>query len=707
MPHLPPLAADTPHTLADRLQRVRRARFVGRARELLTFVAMVEGHDPRPTLFLHGPGGIGKSALLMECARAAEQRGRSVVRIDGRHVEPTPRGFVRALREALGLPGPDDGALLPLPDLPEAPVLLIDTLERIGSLERWLLEDCLPALPADALIVLAGRNPPGQQWRLDPGWAELSHRVLLRALADDESRDFLGARGVAPAQCDAAVALAHGNPLVLTLLADALLAGRAEVLASPAERRALFRSLADRLAADAPTPAHARALRVLTFARVTTEAMLAEVVDAAQAASLYDWLRALSFVEEGEHGLFPHDLVRETFEADLFAHDPEGLEALRVALMRHLGRAMRRVARSQVRRLAHEWTFLARDTAVFRYLDWTQFDRFHADTLRAGDDSAVLEHTMRAFGAQSSRIAAHWLRRQPQGFQIVRDLQRRVVGFWLAIDLAHLADEDCVVDPAIAPLRALLDTAPPRENDLAFALRFCVHDGKCSFPSPTLDFVTLEFTTQFMSDTRMAWSLFVLPEPQRWQLLSDSIQRFNWHHREPALDFTADGVVWGGFVRHWSAEPNPLWHLRERNDDEPSRPALNQDEFAQAVRDALKNFARDDKLQTSPLLDSELLRSDAATADVEALRRLLSTAVDALARHPRDEKFHHALRLTWIDPGKSQEQVAAELGLPFNTYRYHLIKGLERVTQALWRREFAAGERPAQPRVTAARRRSA
>jgi DNA-directed RNA polymerase specialized sigma24 family protein len=75
---------------------------------------------------------------------------------------------------------------------------------------------------------------------------------------------------------------------------------------------------------------------------------------------------------------------------------------------------------------------------------------------------------------------------------------------------------------------------------------------------------------------------------------------------------------------------------------------------------------------------------------VGALREHLHQAVQALAEHPADAKFHHALRLTWLDPGASQERVAQELGLPFNTYRYHLARGTDRVVQALWQRELQA-----------------
>ena len=40
------------------------------------------------------------------------------------------------------------------------PVLLVDTAESLAPLEDWLRTSFLPALPADALVVIAGRTPP-------------------------------------------------------------------------------------------------------------------------------------------------------------------------------------------------------------------------------------------------------------------------------------------------------------------------------------------------------------------------------------------------------------------------------------------------------------------------------------------------------------------------------------------------------------------
>ncbi|MGV9356485.1 AAA family ATPase [Streptomyces misionensis] len=65
--------------------------FTGRTAELAVFRAALAGDEGAPAvLFVHGPGGIGKSMLLRRFAAEARAAGRQVLEIDGRIVQPTP-----------------------------------------------------------------------------------------------------------------------------------------------------------------------------------------------------------------------------------------------------------------------------------------------------------------------------------------------------------------------------------------------------------------------------------------------------------------------------------------------------------------------------------------------------------------------------------------------------------------------------------------
>ena len=55
-----------------------------------------------------------------------------------------------------------------------------------------------PALSADTVVVLAGRDPPAAPWRTDPGWRQLVAVHRLDHFDPAESGELLAHAGVAP-----------------------------------------------------------------------------------------------------------------------------------------------------------------------------------------------------------------------------------------------------------------------------------------------------------------------------------------------------------------------------------------------------------------------------------------------------------------------------------------------------------------------------
>lgn len=99
--HLP---AESNFRLADRLAAARRGRFVGREAELALFrSALLAAEPPFVVLHIYGPGGVGKTTLLREYARIVAESGRPLALVNGRNLDPSPPGFLLALRQAMGL----------------------------------------------------------------------------------------------------------------------------------------------------------------------------------------------------------------------------------------------------------------------------------------------------------------------------------------------------------------------------------------------------------------------------------------------------------------------------------------------------------------------------------------------------------------------------------------------------------------------------
>ena len=323
--------------LGDRLNGARHSHFVGRANERALFrTILAEPEWPFYVLYIFGPGGVGKTALLGEFAYLCNQTHTPVIHLDGRLVEPSPESFTSALQLALKLTPPT----LPLPTLAarsERWVILLDTYEMLVPLDGWLRTVFLPQLPENVLLVLASSQPPVPAWRTDPGWHELIRFLPLSDLSPAESQAYLASRDIPADQQSVVLDFTHGHPLALVLAAD-MFAQRGDIHFQPEAVPDMIQTLLARLVQKVPGPAHRTALEACALARVTTEALLAEMLAMPDAHELFEWLRSLSFIEASPEGLFPHDLVREALAADLRWRNPDWYAELHRRARSYYGR---------------------------------------------------------------------------------------------------------------------------------------------------------------------------------------------------------------------------------------------------------------------------------------------------------------------------------------------------------------------------------
>ncbi len=133
--------------IADRLFDARRRHFMDRSEERELFrMALCAADLPFLVLHIHGPGGVGKSALLREFTAIAAEQGAAAYYLDARNSEPSPDAFVNVLRLTLGL-GREEAPATALANRPGRHVIMVDTYELFTPLDSWLREIFLPLLP--------------------------------------------------------------------------------------------------------------------------------------------------------------------------------------------------------------------------------------------------------------------------------------------------------------------------------------------------------------------------------------------------------------------------------------------------------------------------------------------------------------------------------------------------------------------------------
>ncbi|MEO3824796.1 AAA family ATPase [Actinomadura sp. B10D3] len=663
-------------TVGDRLRRARRRRFVGRGGEIELFrTALADGDFS--VLFLHGPGGVGKSALLGEMAEAAREAGVVPVTVDARTLTPEPAAFLRAVETPR-----------------ERHAVLIDTYELLAPLDDWVRERFIPGLPADTVVVIAGRDAPPARWVADAGWHELLRVVSLRNLSPDDTRSYLRVEGVPAELHERVLRLAHGHPLTLSLLVDLIRRGQ-DVPGALSGVPDVVRALLGRLVEDVPGARHREALQICAHARFTTEDLLREMLGE-DAGPLFRWLRTLSFVEEREFGAFPHDVVRDILDADLRWRDPERYAKLHRELRARFVERARTVREDE--RVRHQAVadimFLSRHhPVVLGYWRLAGLGHVSVSRLRQGDVGTVVAMTREHQGEEQAAYAARWAERQPGAFGVFRDEAGEAFGYAAYLALHEAAEEDLQADPGTAAMWGHVHRhAPPRPGEGVLAWRFFVDAEPEQRPSRSETMIRLWHGQEIITRSGQAWDLVtVLSERDYWDPL---LSFFDFHHA-PEASYRVGGRLYDVYAHDWRVLGVDDWLAltAERELGAPVTAAtvaapelvLSQQEFAGAVRGALRDLHRPDRLLGNPLARSRLVRSDDDPA--ASLRRLIEEAAGVLREDPREESLYRVVDRTFLRPAATQERAAEMLGLPFSTYRRHRNRAVERIVAVLWDRE--------------------
>lgn len=660
------------------LAALRRKAFTGRQAELrLLRELMLDERRGCFVVWLHGMGGIGKSTLLQRFGDEAEEHGRSCRRVDMRDIEPTAEAF-RAALDAQG--GHEE------PGGPK--VLLVDSGELLGPLEHWLRHEFLPALPADALLVVAGRQPPATEWRTDPQWWHALRSVQLSSMDDAEAALLLRNRHVDPADVPLVVRAAHGLPLALALIADAVARCPGTAEQTPRwelpDSPDLVGELLRLVLRETPTLTQADALYVLALARVTTEELVQHALELPrqEARRLCAWLRGLSWVRSTGEGLVPHELVRDALVADLRWRGTEKYERLFRRVHDHFGRKL-------TKGTGDRWAFgaglayLGRQHHTFRAaFDWRRAESIRVRPAVPQERGTVLDAVEREFGTEAGRLAEQWWHHRPSGFVVVEDPQRGVVGTLVA-PVVEPEAEGLPDDPVV---RAALDhialRGPLRRSERLLVARWSTsgHEGDIG--------AGFALTTLWAKTPGLAVSWTCAPGHR--PALSAALSLCGQHAAPAVTDVDGRQIV--PHVRDWRVGPFTAWSdgLRARLladepgeavvTEEPAEPQLPWPEFTEAVKQGYRHLQEPGRLAQNALLGTSLVP---AGGDVSALREVLTDTVARLRSDPGRRQLGDILEITYLTGPRSQQAAAHRAALSFSTYRRRLSSALTQAAELL------------------------
>ena len=631
---------------------MKRHPFVGRVRELEVLQRALDADAARPVVFVHGPGGIGKSALLSAQAERAREQGLSVRSVDGRDSERAEEALIAAMAELAGDQTARSGA-----------VLLLDTFEQAPALGSVLREGLPGFLEFGTRVVIAGRRPPGSEWEEDR-WAELMLELPLAPLADDEARHLLESRGIDEGASARIAAWGEGHPLALTVAADAIVAGDVRDLADLDADQLLASTLVRRLGGDELDGADHDVLAVAAIARAVDARLLAAVIPEVDGDRADSWLRGLSFAEQLGTRVTLHARMRAAVSGALRAKDLLHDQELRVRIADHL---YARIVLGE-KRLFADLAELLTDPAL-RWAAAPERMTHRITTAQPGDRERIGE-LLGAIDEPWWEGTRRWFEEAPERIMVARDPSRNLSAWAIWVTPANAppwADGDPVVGPWLADARV----AQP-DGDVVM-----VRDGgPLGPPAPAGTVAAGAVAGNFAVVLGSG-----LPSPRRWYAPArgdegdqENVEflRAAGYQPAPHLDAHDSGRV----VRCYVVDHGPGGIFRAARDlvylslgrTPPAidTAAEDPDSAGSVVRDALRSFHEPLALASSPLASGAT--AEERTLSVQASLRDATAA--AFGASEEEQLQRAAIERGYLDPDGSHRQALTELEMsPAAYYR--------------------------------------
>jgi hypothetical protein len=306
-------------TVRAALETLEASLFVDRREESEVFARWLASVSPHPSILqVTGHAGVGKSALLRAFARMAAEAGRKpVIYVDGDAIAPTADDFAKAVT--------GDGIADPASFLGgQSALLMIDGIEALGPLTRWLTTTFMPSLSPNVRVVIAARQPVGQIWK---PLLKTMQTLRLESLPQEQAAEYLDRRGVAPGVAAQIINAAGGYPLALTMAADLAIQRRVTRFEKAPQWHLMLRGLVDQLVTEAPDLRSL--LEAAAVVRQFDESTLAALTGLSDAGQAFSELCRASFVRPAQHGLTLHQDVRRVVIEELQWRNPQRLAQLR------------------------------------------------------------------------------------------------------------------------------------------------------------------------------------------------------------------------------------------------------------------------------------------------------------------------------------------------------------------------------------------
>ncbi len=450
----------TSATIASLIRGGRRSALAGRDSELRLLHQVTALGGP-VVVYLHGPAGIGKTALISALDASLEDDGVRKLQITAGSVEPTPSAILAALAKPLGH---DARTVAELADAlatsKEITVVMIDDVDTWRLASSWLRAELLPPLPDTTRFVLAGAASPPLAWSLEYGQYFVD--IKLGALPRSQSDAVIAAAGLSPETAERIWVLTGGHPLGLHM---AIHAARTGSLGTARDAGELANAILGAIGDDQLR----RTVEACAMVRRANRDLVSAILEkeAPVQLSLLEAVEALPFATRDPEGIYIAEPVRQAI-VDWMS----GVEAERYQLWRKIAadwtvKRLRGSGRSGRWRHMADLLHLLEQPVLRNAFFPPEAEAPPVEPAQADDFKQILEIVDLRDGAEERVRVEAWILRLPHRFSVARGASGEVSAFYLFTRQDDPHDGLGALDPLFASWQNHL-AANPVDGEVLF-----------------------------------------------------------------------------------------------------------------------------------------------------------------------------------------------------------------------------------------------
>ena len=447
-------------TIADLIRQGRRTTLAGRDAEL-GLVRQVTAPGGPVVVYVHGPAGIGKTALISALDACLEDEGVRRLHIAAGAVEPTPTAILMALGRVLDHKAGTVAELAAaLASSKDVTVVMIDDVDTWRLAASWLREDLLPTLPASTRFVLAGTVPPPPAWSI--GYGQYFLDIKLGALPRAESDAAVAAAGLSAEIAERIWRLSGGHPLGLRMAIHAARTGSLGTARDAGElANAILRAIGD---SDLR-----RAVEACAIVRRANRALMSAILETEEPIplSLLEAVEALPFATRDAEGIYIAEPVRRAIVDWMSGVEAERYQRWRKTAADWIVSRLRAAGRSGRWRHMADLLHLLEQPSLRNAFFPPEEEAPPVEPARAQDFNQIFEIAELRNGPDERARIEVWAQCLPHRFSVARGSEGEVLAFYLFARQDDPHSGLGAIDPLFAVWQAHL-AANPVEGEILF-----------------------------------------------------------------------------------------------------------------------------------------------------------------------------------------------------------------------------------------------